>query len=62
MHGVLRRKPFVDLTLTEEASLLDVTLQSGGVVLVLGPDYHGHEHGHGHGHGDSVKHGHGGGF
>jgi len=30
MQEALRRKPFVNLTLTEEASLMDVTLHSGG--------------------------------
>jgi hypothetical protein len=62
MHGT-GRKPFVDLTLTEEASLMDVTLVSGG--LGHGGEGYGH-HGHGHGHGDPPPpphgHGHGGEF
>jgi hypothetical protein len=66
MHGaaVVERKPFVDLTLTEEASLVDVTLVSGG--LGHGGDWHhghGYGHGHGHGHDDSpTSHGHGGSY
>ncbi len=61
MHGT-GRKPFVDLTLTEEASLMDVTLVSGGLGHG-GGEGHGH-HGHGHGHGDPPPppHGHGGQF
>lgn len=48
MHGAVSKKPFVDLVLTEEASLLHVTLHSGG-------GEHGHGHGHGHGHDDPPK-------
>ena len=52
MHEALCRKPFVDLTLTEEASLMDVTLHSGGGG---GGDYHGHGHGNDHGEGQDRK-------
>ncbi len=65
MHGrVLSRKPFVALTLTEEASLTDVTLFSGGHGHGGGDEGHGHGHGHDHGHGNdhSSKHGHGGNY
>jgi hypothetical protein len=60
MHEALRRKPFVDLILTEEASLMDVTLHSGwgGHGGDFGPG-HGPGHGHGQGHDESLKHGHG---
>ena len=65
MQQALRRKPFVNLTLTEEASLMDVTLHSGGGKHGDGGDLHGHGHGHdghGHGHDKLPTHGHGGGF
>jgi hypothetical protein len=57
------RRPFSPPRLSLEASLVAVTLISGGVYHGGGGDPHGHGHGnpgHGHGPGGDKGHGHGG--